>query len=167
MRLNMVPAVLTALLVLGAVVLGGCVGGATEEGAQIIRDVTPAGAVEKINDGATEEGAQIVEDITPAQAMEKIDEEGSSPDFVVLDVRTPEEFADGHIENAENIDYYAADFQSQLKQLDRSNTYVIYCRSGMRSAGARDIMKDLGFEEVYNVLGGILDWKSQGLPTVR
>jgi rhodanese-related sulfurtransferase len=134
----MVPAGLAALLVLGAVVLGGCV-----------------------------EGTQIIKDITPAQAMEKINEEASNPDFVILDVRTPEEFADGHIENAENIDFYASDFQSQLKGLDRSKTYVVYCRSGRRSEGARDMMKDLGFSEVYNVLGGIVDWTDQGLPTVE
>ena len=142
-RVRIVLAVLAALLIPGAVVLGGCVGGATAE------------------------DTRVIEDITPTQALEKINEEGSNPSFVVLDVRTPDEFAAGHIENAENIDFYAADFQSQLKTLDRGNTYVVYCRSGRRSEGARDMMNDLGFEEVYNVRGGIVGWTDQGLPTVK
>ena len=143
MKARIVLAVLAALLIPGAVVLGGCVGAATEE------------------------GTRIIEDITPARALENINQEGSDPGFVILDVRTPEEFAEGHIENAENIDFYAADFRSQIKGLDPGDTYVVYCRSGRRSEGARDIMDDLGFEEVYNVLGGIVDWTGQGLPTVR
>ena len=42
----------------------------------------------------------------------------------------------------------------------------MYCRSGNRSAGAREIMRDLGFEEVYEIDGGIADWVQAGLPIV-
>ena len=37
-----------------------------------------------------------------------------------------------------------------LEALDKDKTYLIYCRTGRRSAGARDIMAELGFREVYN-----------------
>lgn len=117
--------------------------------------------------GTVQESTQIIEDITASQAMDKITQAAADPDFAILDVRTPGEFAGGHIENAVNMDFYASDFRDQLADLDRSRTYVVYCRSGRRSEGARDMMKDLGFEEVYNVLGGILDWRAEGLPTVR
>lgn len=66
----------------------------------------------------------------------------------VIDVRTPGEFASGHIKGAVNIplDQVGA----KMKTLDKSKTYVMCCRSGMRSGNATRIMKSAGFEKVYN-----------------
>ena len=89
-----------------------------------------------------------------------------STDVVVLDVRTPEEFAAGHIDGAVNIDFYAADFQMQLGELDRNASYVMYCRSGNRSATTATIMRGLEFTEVDEIDGGILSWVETGLPVV-
>lgn len=86
--------------------------------------------------------------------------------MVVLDVRTPEEFADGHIEGAINIDFYAADFESMLAELDREAEYVMYCRSGNRSAQTATIMRRLDFAQVDEIEGGILSWVAAGLPVV-
>ncbi len=83
-------------------------------------------------------------------------------DFVLVDLRTPDEIADGYIEGAVNIDFYDDDLRDQLNTLDRDKTYVIYCRSG----NARDRMRELGFTEVYNVVGGINSWRAAGLPVV-
>ena len=107
---------------------------------------------------------QVIEDITPQAAFDMIQQEEDDPDFAILDVRTPEEVADGYIEGAVNIDFYADDFRDQLDRLDRDKTYLIYCRSGGRSGSARDTMQELGFAEVYNVLGGMNDWRAAGLP---
>ncbi len=74
-------------------------------------------------------------------------------DAVVLDVRTPEEFATGHLKDAQNIDVRAADFNSVVDALDRSKTYYLYCRSGNRSGRAAGIMKEMGFEMLYNIGG--------------
>jgi len=52
-----------------------------------------------------------------------------NPDFVILDVRTPAEFADEHIENAINLDYYSETFRDDLNKLDKTKTYLIYCRT--------------------------------------
>ncbi len=71
----------------------------------------------------------------------------------------------GHIENAINLNYYSKTFKDELSELDKSKTYLIYCRSGRRSGIALDIMKELGFTEVYNILGGITQWEAEGLPT--
>jgi rhodanese-related sulfurtransferase len=84
----------------------------------------------------------------------------------VLDIRTPEEFAEGHIEGAINIDFYAADFADRIGALDPEAVYLVYCRSGNRSGQAIDLFRDLGFVEVHEIEGGILTWVGEGLPLV-
>ena len=86
---------------------------------------------------------------------------------VLLDVRTANEFASGHIENAINVVYSMFGFEDQLKNLDKNKTYLIYCRSGARSGRALRIMKKNGFNQVYNLDGGLLSWQSNGLPIVK
>jgi rhodanese-related sulfurtransferase len=110
---------------------------------------------------------QIIEDITTDQASTLIEENQNNPDFVILDVRTPAEFDSGHIENAINIDYYSDTFQDELDSLDKDKTYLIYCEVGGRSKDALAIMKELGFMEAYNMLGGINQWKKDELPTTE
>ena len=110
---------------------------------------------------------QIIENITPPEAFTLIQDNQNNPDFVIFDVRTPEEFADGHIENAINLDYYSETFGDELNKLDKKKTYLIYCRSGNRSGKALNIMATLNFREVYNMSGGILEWEAAGLPTTE
>lgn len=78
---------------------------------------------------------------------------------VILDVRTPGEFKSGYIPGAINIDIYAADFQTQVQKLDKSKTYLVYCRSGARSSNAGNFMVTNGFKEVYNLQGGMMGWR--------
>lgn len=110
---------------------------------------------------------QIIQNITPEEAYLLIQKNISNKNFVILDVRTPEEFTSEHIENAINIDYYSATFKNDLDQLDKNSTYLIYCRSGNRSGNALNVMKDLDFREVYNMLGGIVKWKAEKFPVVE
>ena len=78
---------------------------------------------------------------------------------VILDVRTEDEVADGFIPNAKNIDIYKGQgFIYELEALDKSKNYYVYCRSGARSAQACAIMNQLGFENTYNLVGGIMAW---------
>ena len=81
-------------------------------------------------------------------------------DSIVLDVRTPKEIAAGAIPNHVAIDVSAPDFKERVAKLDPSNTYLVYCRSGMRSAKACRIMSKLGFQSLYNFKGGITAWNS-------
>ncbi len=111
--------------------------------------------------------SRVIEDVTPGEAYALIQENRGNKDFIIIDVRTPEEYADGHIEKAVNLDYYSETFRSELDKLDKSKTYLVYCRSGRRSAGALDMMKELGFDKVYNMAGGILEWEAAGLPVVK
>ena len=137
--------VLPALLVIGVVLTGGCVGTET---------ITPNQKTQ----------TQIIENITPQEAFTLIQDNENNPDFVILDVRTPEEFADGYIENAINLDYYSETFRDDLNQLDKNKKYLIYCRSGNRSGKTLDTMVELNFREVYNMSGGILEWQAERLP---
>jgi len=105
-------------------------------------------------------------DLTPQQAWSMIQENKGNPNFVILDVRTPKEFFAGRVEGAVNLDFYALDFNKKLGKLDPSKTYIVYCRSGARSAAAQKVMFKMGFKKVYNMLGGILDWKKAGLPMI-
>ncbi len=84
--------------------------------------------------------------------------------LVILDIRTPDEYAEGHIENAINIDFYAPDFKKQLAALNRTTPYLLYCRSGGRSGKALRMLRDMEFQSVVHLQGGILDWQAQGLP---
>jgi rhodanese-related sulfurtransferase len=83
----------------------------------------------------------------------------SKPDLVVLDVRTPGEVSEGIINGATMfLDYNSSDFEQQLDALDKSKTYLVYCRSGNRSGKACHTMLDKGFKQVYNLEGGISAW---------
>jgi len=111
--------------------------------------------------------SQIIGDITVQDAFDLIEREHANPDFAIIDVRTPTEYAEGHLENAVNINFNADDFEDRISELDRDKTYVIYCRSGVRSAGARDVMERLDFREIYNVLEGIIGWTDAGFTVVQ
>ena len=92
----------------------------------------------------------------PVAELTKIKNEKKA---IVIDVRTPAEWQQGVIEGADIfIDYNGGNFEQQLAKLDKSKTYVVYCRSGGRSAGASKVMVDKGFKNVINMQGGISSW---------
>ncbi len=81
---------------------------------------------------------------------------------LILDVRTPEEFEDSRIPNSVNIDFYNPEiFMQEISKLDKDKSYYIYCRTGVRSANSCHLMKELGFEKTYNLIGGIVDWNGE------
>ena len=86
----------------------------------------------------------------------------TTPGTQLVDVRTADEYAEGHLPNAVNIDYNADDFEANISKLDKTKPVFVYCRSGRRSASAADDMGKLGFAEVYNMKGGIVEWESSG-----
>ena len=79
---------------------------------------------------------------------------------IILDVRTEEEFESGYIAGAKNLDIRGgADFISSIEELDKTKAYFVYCRSGARSGQACQLMEQMGFEQVYNLEGGVLAWE--------
>jgi rhodanese-related sulfurtransferase len=78
---------------------------------------------------------------------------------VILDVRTEDEYNNGIIPNAINLDIHKGqDFISELEKLDKNKNYYVYCRSGVRSEKACEVLNELGFANAYNLAGGILEW---------
>jgi len=81
---------------------------------------------------------------------------------VILDVRTDHEVSEGIIPNAIHIDIYRGqEFLSEIKELDKSKRYYVYCRVGARSGQACSIMNQLGFEYTYNLVGGFSNWRGE------
>ncbi|WP_378186982.1 rhodanese-like domain-containing protein [Aquimarina sp. W85] len=80
----------------------------------------------------------------------------------VIDVRTPQEFETGYIETAENIDFKDENFINTVSKLDTSKPVIIYCARGGRSAKCAEVMKEAGFTKIYDLNGGISQWKLDG-----
>lgn len=84
---------------------------------------------------------------------------------IFLDVRTPEEYKEEHLAGAQQLDFLNSEaFDEGIKRLDKSHTYYVYCRSGKRSHHACIKMQKQGFK-VFDMEGGILNWKKLGMPT--
>lgn len=107
---------------------------------------------------ACSSGSGAVTDVSPSAAADVL----AKPGVTVIDVRTPAEFASGHLKGAVNIDVEAAGFDDAIGKLPKDGTYLVYCRSGNRSAVATSKMADLGFSTVDNLQGGITQWQSNG-----
>lgn len=82
----------------------------------------------------------------------------------ILDVRTEVEFKEGHIKNAINYDWYGSDFDHQIANLDKEKPVLFYCLSGNRSAAVSQKLLNLGFEELYELEGGMMMWRANKLP---
>lgn len=79
-------------------------------------------------------------------------------EVVLIDVRSQGEVNSGKIRGARNIDIMRPDFKEKVSQLDKSKTYLLYCRSGRRSARACKIMAKQGFTKLVNLKGGYMGW---------
>ena len=85
----------------------------------------------------------------------------------LVDVRTPKEFNKGFIENSINIDFSSPTFKEEIRKLDTSKPIVVYCRSGRRSAISTKTLVKVGFTEIYDLKGGIINWKREGYQLVK
>ncbi len=83
-------------------------------------------------------------------------DEGKS--FELFDVRTPAEREKAHIEGARLLDDEAVAY---IESLDKGQTVVFHCHHGMRSLRAAQRALEMGFTDVYNLVGGIDAWSQQ------
>ena len=81
--------------------------------------------------------------------------------YTIIDVRTPEEYAEGHIQGALNINVKSESFVTEIENLSKSDTLLVYCRSGRRSLYAAQVMVSFGFQKIYDLEGGFLNWESE------
>jgi rhodanese-related sulfurtransferase len=98
--------------------------------------------------------------LVPPDEAVAIIEAGS---HTVIDVRTPAEYAQAHVVGASNIDVEAPDFADQIAVLDPDEPYLVYCRSGNRSAQAAEQMAAAGFTDVVDA-AGLADLARAGAP---
>ncbi|HEX6129979.1 MAG TPA: rhodanese-like domain-containing protein [Candidatus Limnocylindria bacterium] len=101
---------------------------------------------------------------TGVRTMSAADAVGEIESRTVIDVRTPAEVAQGMIAGAINIDIGSPDFRARIEALDRDGRYLLYCRTGNRSAQAASVMRDLGFTDVVDA-GGFDALVAAGAPT--
>lgn len=91
--------------------------------------------------------------------------ETESEGLRIIDVREMAEIAQGTIHSAEAIPL--ATLPVRLNEFEREQKLVIICRSGARSAQACQFMKQQGYDNVYNLRGGMIGWSHASLPVVR
>ncbi len=102
--------------------------------------------------------------IPPKDAFKLIKKHKNDSNLTILDIRPQNEFEIEHIHGAINLDYDGHEFRKKVKKYDNQKNYLIYCRSGVRGEYFMGIMKELGFNQVYNILGGFVGWKLSKLP---
>jgi len=97
--------------------------------------------------------------VSAEQAVEMLANEQA----IIIDVREQSEWDTGHIPDALFIPL--GQLKSRIAELDvyKGKPIIMQCRSGVRSARASSIMVDAGFEQVYNLTGGIIAWSNAGL----
>ncbi len=101
------------------------------------------------------------ESVTPEVAVRILNQEGA----LLIDVRTKDELSrDGRIKDASHIPLN--ELKGKLDGLSKHRAFpvAVICRSGSRSGVACSQLKKSGFEQVYNLKGGILSWKNASLP---
>lgn len=88
-------------------------------------------------------------------------------DALVLDVRENQEFAAGHVPNARHIPL--GQLGSRLSELEKfkGRPVVVVCRSGTRSGRACAVLRKNGFEQVYNLGGGMTAWEQANMPVEK
>ena len=98
---------------------------------------------------------KAVVELPPDEFSSKL---SSTTNAVLIDVRKPEEVAEGKIDGAVNIDYTDSSFPQKIAELDKSQPYFVYCKSGKRSSDAAQQMEKLGFENIFVLEGGYAQW---------
>ncbi len=104
--------------------------------------------------------ADQVPEITVRELKERLD---NDQNVSVLDVREPHEY---EVANIGATLIPLGELPERLAELDKNDTLAIHCKTGGRSARAVQLLKESGFQNVYNVKGGISAWSEEIDPSV-
>lgn len=96
--------------------------------------------------------------VTPEEMHTLVDQK----DVQLVDVRTPAERKEGYIKHSQNIDFNSPTFDEDIEKLDKTKPVMLYCKSGGRSAKCAEKLIAAGFIKVYDLEGGITQWKFKG-----
>jgi rhodanese-related sulfurtransferase len=86
---------------------------------------------------------------------------------IIIDVRTKPEYDYGHVNGAILIDVRSRDFRDKIAQLDKSKTYYVYCKTGIRSRSAASYMRQAGFSKVCDIQSGLNGLARAGVQFVK
>lgn len=84
---------------------------------------------------------------------------------LIVDVRTPEEYAAGHIEGAKLVPLQT--LEKDIAGIKKDQEIYLICRSGNRSAQAYTILAGMGYKDLKNVTGGMIEWEKAGYKIVK
>ncbi len=99
-------------------------------------------------------------------AAEMVKNYQENNELLILDVRNEIEYNNGCIEDAINLNYYDSNFKKMIKLMDKQKIYLVYCKSGIRSKKAVELMSGMGFKKIYHMFEGIEGWKDQHLKLI-
>lgn len=101
--------------------------------------------------------------LSPLEATLLINRE----DAIVIDIRDPGEYAQGHVPNARHIP--AGELARRSGELEKwkSQPLILCCATGARSNSALQTLRQAGFDKLYNLRGGMMEWQKAGQPTSR
>lgn len=82
---------------------------------------------------------------------------------VLLDAREPSEYEVSYIKDAIHVGYNDFNLEETTQQLnDKQQTIIVYCSLGIRSEDIAEQLQKAGYTNVYNLFGGIFEWKNNG-----
>ena len=101
--------------------------------------------------------------VSPSESTQMINRD----DALILDVRESNEYSQGHIINSLHIPL--SGLKTRMKDLEKhkAKKVIVACRSGHRSSQACANLKKEGFEQVFNLRGGVMAWESANLPLIK
>jgi rhodanese-related sulfurtransferase len=102
--------------------------------------------------------------IIQPSAVKALMEKGEK--ITIIDTRAPEEFKVSHLEGAQFLNYesYSTD---DLKKIPSNTKVIVYCSVGYRSERVGEKLLKLGYKNVFNIYGGIFEWKNEGQAVVN
>ncbi|MEN8187963.1 MAG: rhodanese-like domain-containing protein [Bacteroidota bacterium] len=104
---------------------------------------------------------KVINLISPEELNKKLGE------ITLIDIRTPQEFSEGHLKNAANINLFDPNFIQKMNKFDKSKVLYIYCRSGNRTSSAAKKLAEIGFVKIYDLQGGILNWRKNNMEVIK
>src|SRR6202521_2889051 len=116
----------------------------------------------KTSKNILDEARASIKQIDIDEARKLIDQPGT----VLIDVRESDEWRQGHIPQAVAIARGFLELRVEEKVPDHKTPVILQCASGTRSLLAARTLRELGYENVYNMTGGFNAWKDRGLPWI-
>jgi rhodanese-related sulfurtransferase len=85
-------------------------------------------------------------------------------DALVLDVRDADEFAKGHVVGSRSLPLGQLETRAGELEKHKAKPVILVCQSGARSGTAVGQLRKLGFQQVFDLSGGVIAWQQAGLP---